>query len=453
MFISNRSSVQQDPGNIFFVKQTLETLLREKALHRSIATLQWTWDEEKISAVAELSDNVLDLVMGKIETLPEQLQLALSIAAFLRTSSFTVDILLALMENEQCSILSQDLIGLLDFGVREGLLVEQGILSSYAFSHDRIKQAFDSRVPTGSNKDAMKVRIAKFLMATGKMSDGEDWMLFAAADHLNSVESHDVNPLDLVRLNLQVGLKAVEISAFVPALSYLHKALESLASVDKAWELHYDTTMQLYRTAADVEFCLGYFERGKSCCDEIMARTKSIDDKLAIDLALSKALGKLVRHAEAIQLHIRTLQSINEFPLQFYRFHVIRAFREVKAYLRTHSDYDILLLPPMTDKVKEAALEHFSELRSRAYSCSLGYVFMLSILLSLRMTFKYGICAASASAFSSYGQTLCGTFGDQEGGIRVARLAERLLEKVYSFDRVKAKSRECSVLCNNAVFM
>ena len=337
--------------------------------------------------------------------------------------------------------------------VEEGLLVEKSMLFTYMFAHDKIKQAFYCCTPIGSEKDAMKVRIAKFLMATGNSEVGEDWMLFVAADHLNSVESHDVQPLDLVRLNLEVGEKAVEVSAFVPALSYLRKALESLSYVDNPWELHYDMTKRLYRVAADVEFCLGYFERGKDCCDEIMGHTKSLEDKLELQLAVGKALGKLVRHDEGMQLHINTLLSINEFPARFYRFHVIRDFRKVKAYFRSHSDYDILLLPPMTDRVKEAAMEHLSELRSRAYSCSFLVVVILCILRSLRMTFKYGVCAASAYAFSSYGHTLSGNLGDQEGGLRIARLAEKLLEKVYGFDRVKAKNRECVILCNNAVFM
>ena len=350
-------------------------------------------------------------------------------------------------------ILSQDLIGLLDIAVEEGLLAEKSMLSTYVFTHDRIKQAFFSCIPMGSKKDAMKVLIARFLIAACNSEVGEDWMLFVAADHLNSAESHEVQPLDLVRLNLDVGEKAVEVSAFVPALSYLRKALESLAFVDKPWEFHYDMTKRLYRVAADVEFCLGYFDRGRGCCDEIMARTKSLLDKLDLQLAVGKALGKLVRHEEGMRLHISTLRSINEFPDRFYRFHVIRDLRKVKAYFRTHSDYDILLLPPMTDRVKEVALEHLSELMSRAYCCSFLIVVMLCILRSLRMTFKYGICAASLSAFSSYGHIICGSLGDQEGGMRIARLAEKLLEKVYSFDRVKAKNRECHVLCNNAVFM
>ena len=92
--------------------------------------------------------------------------------------------------------------------------------------------------------------------------------------------------LDLVRLYLEVGEKAVEVSAFVPALSYLRKALESLADVDRPWELHYDMTKRLYRVAADVEFCLGYFEQGKVCYNEVMVRAKSIE--CLLDLVVGK---------------------------------------------------------------------------------------------------------------------------------------------------------------------
>lgn len=439
-------------GNIFFIRQTLENLLRENAIYKSMATFRWTWDEIKVGKIAELSDNVLDLVTAKISSLPELLQSTLTIAAYLR-STFSVDILLKVMENENHSILSQDLIRLLDKGVQEGLLVEKGMLSTYVFSHDRIKQAFYSRVKFGEERDALKVRVGKCLIEAANSDQGEDWMLFVAADHLNSTEANGMESVDIVRLNLRVGELAIKASAFVPGLAYLRKALESLELLDNPWVVHYELTLQLYLSAADVAFCLGQFESAKALFDDIMAYSNSLATKLEIQLSLSRALHRLEKSDEALTVNMGALRSIKAFPGGFYLVHALRDFRIVKQYFKRHSDYEILLLPPVGDTVKEATMEHLMGLMFRAFNCSLKTIFILALLRCIRYSIKFGVCAATAGAFAVYGQILIATFGDQEEGQRMARLAKSMLLKIYDLDRVKAKNRECSVLCNTAVFV
>ena len=439
-------------GNIFFTKQTLEALHRKRAIYKSILDFQWCWDMEKVSAVASYSDNVVDLVTAKITSLPEKLQKVLAIASFLG-SNFTFDILFGVIENEGYQMLSQDLVQLLDIGVHKGLIVERSTLSEYAFAHDRIKQACYSLMPIGENRDAIKVRIAKYLIKMAKSKEGKAWMLFVAADHLNAVDYHDMTPLEVVRLNLEVGEKAVALSAFVPASVYLQKASEALESIEHPWKLHYDMTLRLCRTSADVELLLGRFERGRMFCNEVITHTRSVEDKLAMQLSLGQALGRLERHAEGMTVNMLALLSVKQFPAGFYLFHVLRDFRIVKKYFQAHTDYDILMLPPMRDRVKVAAMEHLSDLIVRAYSCGYTIIVLLSILRSLRLSFKHGVCAATAGAFAYYGLILCGTFGDQEEGSRLGRLAKEILVHSQEWDRIKAKHFECCVLCNTAIFM
>ena len=105
-------------------------------------------------------------------------------------------------------------------------------------------------------RDALKVRVAGCLIETGNSDRGENWMLFVAADHLNSTENHGVDPIVIVPLNMQVGEKAMNALAFVPAFEM--KALESLELPDIPWMLHYELTLRLYQSAADVARCLGH---------------------------------------------------------------------------------------------------------------------------------------------------------------------------------------------------
>ena len=278
-------------------------------------------------------------------------------------------------------------------------------------------------------------------------------MLFVAADHLNSMEFHGIEALDMIRLNLQTGEKAVEVSAFFPAFSYLQKALEYLEFLERPWELHYDLTSRLYISAADVALCLGHVEKGMALCDGFVSHSRSLEGKLAVQLSLARALARIEKQTEGMSVNINALRSINEFPRKFYLIHLLRDFRMVKQYFKSHSDHDILLLNPVADKVKEAAMEHLSDLRHRAYSCSVLTICILALLRCIKLGLQHGICAATADAIAAYGQVLIAFFGDQGEGQRMARLAKNMLLKIYDWDRVKAKNQECNILCNTAAFM
>ena len=69
----------------------------------------------------------------------------------------------------------------------------------------------------------MRLHVAKNLLKYHESQEHEDWMLFVAADHINSVSSHDLDPLNVVTLNMKVGQRAVQVSTFIPASDYLHR--------------------------------------------------------------------------------------------------------------------------------------------------------------------------------------------------------------------------------------
>ena len=104
-------------------------------------TLRWTWDSAAVRA-RELTDTVLELLLGRLRTLPPQTQRCLSVAACLGSTP-SVAVLLAL---EDAASLLESLRQL----VSEGLLVTAADLWSLerlvpelgiAFVHDRVQQA------------------------------------------------------------------------------------------------------------------------------------------------------------------------------------------------------------------------------------------------------------------------------------------------------------------------
>ena len=440
----SKAIYKKTQGNIFFTKQLLEDLRLKGILSYSLITYKWTWDITKVDA-SSLSDNVIDLVTANISKLPPKLRRALAIAAYIR-SWLVVDILLGLMQVEEDPVeCVHELRCMLDLAVSQGCLQREG--SNYKFSHDRIKEAFHQLIPVGDERDAMHLRIGRYLMEKANDSLlGEDWMLFIAADHLNSISQTDLPPLDLANLNLQVGEKAIQVAAFVPASGYLRHGLEALQRIESPWQKNYDIALRLYRAAADVELCLGDFDRGNHLCQVIKNNTASIKDKLLVSLSLAGALGRHQKHAESMQVHLEALYLVGEFPKRFHIACLLRKLRKVNRCLQKFSDQEILDLPIMKDETRLIAMEHLTNLLVRSVYCNNKTIGIICTLLQLVNTFEHGLCPQSADAFAAYGGILFGHFGDQRGANRLSQLACKTLDRVKAVDKRGAKTKECHVL-------
>ena len=442
---------KQTQGNIFFVMQSLEELLRKQILYISETTNTWAWDIDRIDLSSScMSDDVVEVVTSRISTLPEKLQKALSFASFMR-STFEVNTLLAMLLSEGYSISLTELVRLLETAVLAGFLHNSTGSENYKFAHDRIKQASYSLLSSHEDGDSVRIRLAECLIDRSKSSEGEDWMLFVAVDHLNTIPNNNKSPLEIVQLNLQVGEKAMQVSAFVPASIYLRKGLEALAQIETPWKDYYDMTLRLFRASADVELCLGNFDVGTTYCCVIIDNALTSYDKLRVTLSLGESLGRRNRHAEAMEVHFNALYEIREFPRRMQTFHVVRSFRQVRRLLKKYSDFGVLLLPIMTDKNKLLAMDHLTRLSLRAYRCNKMIMVLLCILRQIVLSFKHGVCPDTAQALAAYGMLLCGTFGDQDGGSRMGRLAHQLIEGMNTRDRTKYKNMECRVLATTSI--
>jgi predicted ATPase len=431
----------------------LKYLHKKEALFRSRLNYQWTWEVQKVNEITQFSDNVVDILMATITTLPEQLQQALATASFLR-SAFAVDMVLKLMDIDGHTTSFEKLTYLLDLAVAEGLLVIAAPPNDYRFAHDRIMLAAGELIPAGESRDEKCLQLCNYLIEHGHSSDhGEDWMLFVAAGHLNLMESPKISFLELAQLNLEVGQKAIDVAAFVPAASYLQKGLAALGHIDQFWDTHSELALDLHRAAADVELCLGNFDRGNELCEGVIRHTRSTADKMRIKLSLGRALGKQQKAEAAMFTHLHALHLMDEFPRNLHMVHLLKDISYVKKYINSHTDNDILMLPRMTDENKILAMEHLSELAMRAWTCNKLPLTLMAILRQLRLSFKHGLSPDSAHSFFQYGMIWYGKFGDQEGANRMGLLSKEILFKAHKSERVKAKNRECCLLVNLVAFM
>eukprot|EP00536_Pseudo-nitzschia_multiseries_P018041 jgi/Psemu1/227578/e_gw1.2082.10.1 len=426
-------------GNIFFTMQALEELQRRNILYFSMIMFRWEWNLDGVEFQDALSDDVAEYVSSKIQSLPSKLRRALVIASHTK-ETFDVRTLQALMNEDGIDVDLKELNGLLDLAVLVGLLMNTIGTDVFLFANDRVQQAAYWMVPGGEERSKLRTMIGRKLYELYFQSDGKEWMLFVAADHLNSCIGHGgKDDLSLAKLNLSCGKKARFLGAYVPASMYLRLALSYLRKLDNnPWKSHYDLSLEVYRELSNSELCLGNFENGNELAQIVLTRTTNLEDKLPTFVSLATAKGKRQNHAESLALCQEALVRVGAIPKRMHWFRMKRDVIVIRRLLQKLGDDDILLLPICRDKKNEMVMDLLSQASQRAHICGLNTELRFCIARKLRLTFKFGFTRGSAHAFASYGQFLLDSGNDVKSALRMARLAREILAKTDQTSSMKS---------------
>lgn len=213
-------------GNAFFTPEFLKSLYQQALLVFNLKTRQWQWDIEKIVAL-DITDNVVELMAGKISLFSSETQTALKLGACIG-NQFDLKTLSIIGQYSQSDTLSY-----LCAAIETGLLLPlddhyksletiANKNSRFKLQHDRIQQAAYSLIPE-VEKSALHLKIGRLLLDNTAQRDLEE-PLFEIVNQLNSGQSliteHEER-ITLVRLNLQAGNKAKVGSAIQAAINYL----------------------------------------------------------------------------------------------------------------------------------------------------------------------------------------------------------------------------------------
>jgi predicted ATPase len=126
---------EKTAGNPFFVIHFLTRLAEERLLVFNSAGGTWNWDLARIGAKG-YTDNIVDLMAGKLSRLPTKTQQALGQLACLGSSADIA--ILTVIQNES----EEQLHATLWEAVRTGFVFQ--VQRAYAFVHDRVREtAFD----------------------------------------------------------------------------------------------------------------------------------------------------------------------------------------------------------------------------------------------------------------------------------------------------------------------
>ncbi len=256
-------------GNPYFVREMLDRLVRDRLVRFDERTRRWTWDIQAIE-VAQITDNVVELLIARLEQLELLDKEILRYGAFLgpefALSDFSSLPVGELYDSAELTRSALRLVG-------DGLLLPSAWDGRFLFAHDRIREAAHALVPE-DERYAVQLQVARALYRSNEEVTGNK--LFLIADHANSAHHvivEDEERLVFARLNLKAGQRALQTNAEVSADDYFAAGLRLLP--DDAWTSNPTLTRDLHLGAAQAAYVAGDYEKVEQYGKEIDIRATS----------------------------------------------------------------------------------------------------------------------------------------------------------------------------------
>ena len=441
-------------GNPFFVNQFLHTLYEEDLLTfqtsevsktSEVLAFGWTWDINQIETL-NITDNVVELMIGKLKKLPESAQQVLCLAACVG-NHFDLDTLSVIYE-KSASNTFQDLMPVLT----EELILPQSelemsssdihnshfIIHHLQFLHDRIQQAAYALIDN-EQKQTVHLQIGRLLLKNTP-ADALEEKVFDIVGHFNhSIEllNNQVERLEIAQLNLMAGQKAKVATAYDAAAKYFKQGLNYLTN--DGWQSGYDLTLSLYIHKVEIAYLNGNFEQMNELAQIVLQHAKIELDKIKvyeIKIQACIAQGQL---PEAVQIALTTLKLLGiNFPKKTNALDLYWLRKRTQFAIGNRKVEDLINLKAMTDPVKQAIMRILMSVHPAIYIGAPELIFF-EICTRIILSVKYGNTPESAHAYSDYGILLCRFRGEIELGYRFGKLGLNLLEQLNAKE-IKAKT-------------
>jgi PAS domain S-box-containing protein len=418
-------------GNPFFAIQFFTAMAEEGLLAFDQITRAWHWDMGRIRGKT-YTDNVVDLVAGKLRRLSSTAQESLKLLACLGDAAPTASLALVHATTQEA------VHARLWEAVRAGLVFRED--STYKFLHDRIQQAAYSLIPNKQRAD-VHLRIARALLA-GMSTDELTERLFDVADQFNRGAARLSDADEKARvagIELRAGRRAKASTAYASACVFLATGLTLIGSDGLDDPNRYALAFALSLERAECELLSGNFSEAEPLIARLIAGAASRVDKAAayslqIDLHLIRS-----QKPEGVAAGLECLRLFGiDMPAHPTQEEVQSEYEMVWTNLRGRSIESLLDLPLMTDPETRAAMRVLAFLTGPALYTDIN-LYHLHFCKMVNLSLQHGISDASTFGYAGLGVILCQPFRHYAEGYRFAKLACDLVEK-HGFAAYKTKT-------------
>jgi PAS domain S-box-containing protein len=415
-------------GNPFFAIQFLSALAEEALLVFNHADARWSWDLDCIHA-KRYTDNVVDLMVGKLGRLPAETQAVLRQLACVGSG-----VEFALL-GTFCETSQEDLHERLWDAVRAGLVLRSE--DSYAFLHDRIQEAAYSLIPEEARAEA-HLRIGRLLLAHTPPDKHEE-IIFEIVSQFNRstalIISQDERE-QLAQLNLIAGKRAKKAAAYSSALTHLAGGRALLT--DDCWKRQYQLTFELELYRAECEFLTSDLENAEERLSMLASRTGNLVDLAAVTALRVDLYIMLARSAGARDVVLEYLRQVGIHWSPHPTDDDVRLeFDRLWQQLGTRPIEDMIDLPLMIDTGTLATMNVLSKLVPSGNNTDNNLNYLL-ITRMVNLSLEYGNSNASCLGYVSLALALATDFGDHSTALRFAQLSLDLVDK-RGLDAFKAR--------------
>lgn len=428
-------------GNPFFVSEFLRMLHSENLLTFDVALSSWQWNMAQIQA-QNMTDNVVELLLLKLQKLPQGTQQMLRLAACIG-AEFDLETLVTVCEKSPQAI-SLDLLTAIQTELIQPLseLDEDLLVQEYKFLHDRVQQAAYALIDE-SQKQVVHLQIGRNLL---KKTLPEQEQLFEIVDHLNhgiELISDQAERDEIAKLNLLAGQKAKAAIAYNTAKNYLATGRKWLGR--SSWQIDYDLTLELYVHTTEVAYLCGDFEDVERWVAIVLQEVKAVldsvkiyDIKIQTDIAQNQLL-------EAIDTALQVLQQLGiSFPEQPSQSDIQLELDAIASLLGERSIESLSHLPEMVEPDKLEAMRILSRITTVAQIAAPNLMPLLASK-QVSLSIQHGNASTSPVVYANFGLILCGMIGDMESGYEYGQLALRLLSQPHTY---ATKARTVTIISN-----
>ncbi len=463
-----RLCLQKTQGNPFFLSQFLRSLVEAEQIKFNHDAGQWQWNMEELQQT-QSTNNVVELMAQKIQTLPPNTQAVLRLAACIGNQFDLNTLACAWEESSSASAqalwpaLQANLLVPLNDSYKLMVLEEQdesqgqppaapnskqtspSLHSSaihqesaafvpnpaFRFIHDRIQQAAYSLIDEASNA-VFHLRIGRRLLAGLSQTEREE-RIFDLVYHGNKGQSLLTSQAEkeaLAELNLLAGKKAKSASAYMPALSYFKAGLQLLEP--NSWQIQYELSLALCVAAAEAAYLSCEFDAMDHFGGIVLNNARTLLDQVNVYQIQIQANILKNQSREAIRIALSVLRQLDvDLPDNPDLSHFMQGLQDTQQALGGKEVEDLNQLPVMTEAEPLAAMQILSSIGSASY-ISLPALFPLIFFKQIQLSVQYGNVPFSAHAYSGYGVILCGVLNDIPTGYRFGNLALSTLEQFPS---------------------
>jgi PAS domain S-box-containing protein len=409
---------EKTAGNPFFALQFISALAEEALLTFDHGSAGWGWDLSRIQAKG-YTDNVVDLMIGKLNRLPVATQKALEEFACLGNNAEIST--LAIVHGSSEEDLQSDL------WEAERLEFIVCLKGSYKFVHDRVQEAAYSLIPEESRAEA-HLRIGRLLARTAPEQQEE--AIFEIVNQLNRgvalitlQEERD----RIAELNLTAGKRAKASTAYASALKYFIAGAAFLAS--DSWARRHELAFALELNRAECEFLTGDLVAVEKRLTELSFRAASTVELASVACLRVDLYMTLNQSDRAVGVALEYLGHLGiEWSSHPSKEEARREYGRIWEKLGSRAIEELIDLPLMSDPASLATLDVLTKVLPAALFTDANLL-SLATCTAINLSLEHGNSDGSCVAYVYLGVIAGPHFGEYRAGFQFGQLGYALVDE------------------------